>query len=145
MARHLRTLVRGQLIRRSKAETTPMHVKHDRSLASQVERPDVQLEHVFALPTVVPVEEEGLLDACPGMEILRAVRAIRQSRVLVRPWLGRPGRQPAILFCSGSPVWHTFEPKPAAIQYSAQFAMLGIRNRRQRDRSVARLLMYSRL
>ena len=55
MPRHLRAFVRGQFVRRAEAEPAAVHVEHHRALAGQARRPDVQLEHVLALPAVVPV------------------------------------------------------------------------------------------
>jgi len=44
-------------------KSSAMDIEHDGTLAGQAGRPDIQLEHVFALPTVVPVLQEGLLDS----------------------------------------------------------------------------------
>src|SRR5579863_3589124 len=65
MSCHLGAIVRGQLIGRTKAESAAMQVQHHRTLAAQARRPNVQLQHVLALPCVIPVEKKGLLDAGP--------------------------------------------------------------------------------
>src|SRR5580698_7067891 len=109
MARHLCALVRWQLVRRSEAESAPMHVEHHWTLACEARRPDVQLQHVLALPAVVPVEEKSLLDAGPCMQCLWAVCSVHQGWILVRPRRWRLGREPAILPGRSCAIWNTFE------------------------------------
>src|SRR5947209_5613045 len=58
-----------------------MRVQHHRTLAAQTESPNVQLEHVLALPSVIPVEKKGLLDTGPGVQGLRAIRPPRPELV----------------------------------------------------------------
>ncbi len=65
MPRHLRAFVRRQFVGRAEAETAAMKIDHHRTLAGQARRPDVQLEHVFALVAVVPILNERLLDRTP--------------------------------------------------------------------------------
>src|SRR5579863_1563597 len=109
MARHLCALVRRQLVRRPEAEPAPMHVEHHWTLACEARCPNVQLQHVLALPAVVPVKEERLLDAGPSMQILRTVCSVHQGRILVRPRRGRLGWKPAILSGRGCAIRNTLE------------------------------------
>src|SRR5436305_15051072 len=96
MPRHLGAVMRGQLIRRTKAEPAAMHVEHHRTLAAQAGCPYVQLQHVLALPSVIPVEKKGLLDAGPWVKRLRAIGAIDQSWILVSLGRWRFCRKPAV-------------------------------------------------
>src|SRR5579863_8839026 len=141
VTRHLCTLVRGQLVRRSETETTPMHVKHHRPLPCEARCPNVQLQHVLALPSVVPVKEERLLDAGPSMQILRTVCSVHQGRILVRPRRGRLGWKPAILSGRGCAIRNTFERKNTAIDKPAHLAVLRLCNRRARRGDIAGLLV----
>src|SRR5205807_7850790 len=86
-ARHLGAFMRRKLVGGAKAEAAPVHIKHHRTAARKAWRPDVQLEHVFADPAIIPVLQECLLNACPGVEGLRTIRAIDQGGALVSPWL----------------------------------------------------------
>src|SRR5271163_3952303 len=127
MTRHLCALVRWQLVRRSEAEPAPMHVEHHWTLARQARGPDVQLQHVLALPAVVPVEEKRLLDAGPGMQILWAVCSIHQGWILVRPRCGRLRRKPAILPGRSCTIRNALERQDTTIQKSAHLAILRLR------------------
>src|ERR1700761_2782433 len=73
---HLGPIMRRQLIGGAKAETTAMQVHHDRTLPAQARRPDIQLQHVFALPSVIPVEQKSLLNAGPGMQRLWTIGSV---------------------------------------------------------------------
>src|SRR5579863_9326870 len=141
ITRHLCALVRWQLVRRSETEPAPMHVKHHRPLPRQTRRPYVQLQHVLALPPVVPVKEERLLDSRPCMQVLWAVCSVHQGWILVRPRRGRLGREPAILSGRRCAIRNTFERQDTAIQKSAYLAILRLRDRRARRRDVAGLLV----
>ena len=66
MPRHLRALMRRQFVRGAEAEAAAVEIDHHGALAAQARRPDVELEHVFALPAVVPVLDEGLFEAVQG-------------------------------------------------------------------------------
>src|SRR5262249_31502862 len=114
-----------------------MHVEHHRALPRQARRPDVHLQHVLALPAVIPVEEKRLLYTRPRMQSLRAIRAVGQSRILILPWNWRLGWKPPILAGCGRSVGHTFERQYASIHESSHFAVLGLRNRRPRGRHVS--------
>ncbi len=142
--RHLRALMRGQFVRRTEAESSAVHVEHHRTLAGQARRPDVQLEHVLALPAVVPILDEGLLRARPGVQVLRAVRPIDQRRIFVRPRHGWLSGQPAVLAGRGLAVGNTLEGENTAVDKSAHFAVLRVGDRGARGRTVAGSLVGRR-
>src|SRR5689334_17349383 len=141
MPRHLRAFMRWEFVRRTKAEAAAMHVEHHRSFSGQARSPDVQFEHVFALPAVVPVEEESLLCARPCMQVLRAVCSIRQGWIFVGPRRGRFGGKPAVFSGCGLSVGYALESENAAVEKSAHFAVLRFGNRRTRSGAVARSLV----
>src|SRR5947208_16701310 len=122
MPRHLGAIMRGQLIGRTKAESAAVHVEHHRTLAGQAGRPNVQLKHVLALPSVIPVEKKGLLDAGRWVQGLRAIGAVDQSWILVSPARWRFCRKPAV-FCGGClSVRHAFEREGAVNRESSHLA-----------------------
>src|SRR4051794_14656123 len=139
--RHLRAFVRRQFIRGSEAVPSPVNVKHHRAPARQAGCPDVQLEHVLALPAIVPILNEGLLGTGPRVEVLRAVCTIHQRRIVVRPGSRRLGRKPAVRPCSRLAIGHTLERENSTIHESAHLAVLRPGNRRARRRAVTGFLM----
>ena len=143
MSCHLGAIMRGQLIRRTKAESAAMQVQHHGTLAAQARRPNVQLQHVLALPSVIPVEKKGLLDAGPWMQGLRAVGAIGQSWILVCPGRGRFCGQPAVFSGRRLAVRHAFERKHSVNQESAHLAILRFCNGGTRGGAVSGFLMRS--
>jgi hypothetical protein len=115
VSRHLRAFMRRQFVRGAEAVATAVEIDHHGALAAQGRRPDVELEHVLALPAVVPVLDEGLFDARPGMQGLRAVRAVDQRGIVICPRGRRFGGEPAILARGCLAVRDTFEGEDAAV------------------------------
>ena len=143
--RQLRAFMRGQLIGRAEAEATTMKIDHHRPLAAEAGGPDVQLEHVLAHITVVPIEQERGLDPLIVMQSLRTVSAIDQSRIFVVPGLRRLGRQPAAGAAGVLAVRHALESEDAAIEKAAHPAILSVGHRRARRGAISRLLVHSGL
>ena len=155
MPRHLRSFVRGQLIGRAEAETAAMKIDHHRTLAGEAGRPDVELEHVFALVAVVPILDERLFNrtphgvalallgegAIPAMQVLRAIRSVDQRGIFAVPGLGRFGRQPPVLAARVLAIGYSFEREDVAIHKTAHLAILRVRDRLARRGAVSRLLM----
>ncbi len=137
MTRHLRAILRGQLVRRAEAEAAAMDVEHDRTLAGEARRPDVHLEHVLALPAVRPLKQECLL-AHPVVQALGTVGAVDQCRVLAVPRRGRLRRQPPILAAGRGAVRHAFKREHAIVDVPAHLAVLRGRDRRTRRAARAR-------
>src|SRR5580700_8187550 len=105
-----------------------MDVEHHWASTGKARRPDVQLEHVFALPPIVPVLNERLLVSGPSVQILWTVRAVDQSWIFIVPWSRRFSWKPAILTCSGCAIRNAFEGENIARDKTAHFAILRIRN-----------------
>src|SRR5690606_8990789 len=145
MSRHLRAVLRRQFICGAEAESAAVEIDHHWALAAQARRPDVELEHVFALPTVVPILNERLLDGCPWMWVLRAVGAVNERRPLVLPRSGRLGGKPTILTRRCLPVRNTLEDEHTVVEVAAHFAVLCLGDRRSRRRDAAGAATNSRL
>ncbi len=145
MTRHLRALLRGQFIRRPKAISAAVEVHQHGALAGQARRPDVQLEHVLILVAVVPVLQECLLDCRPWMEILRAVCAVDQRGIFIRPGRRRLRRQPAVFAGCVLPVGNALECEDSSIQKSPDGSVLRFGDGRTRRRAISRLLVYAGL
>src|SRR5271157_1259765 len=133
--------MRGQFIRRPEKEPAAMDIEHDRALACQARRPDVQLQHVLALVAVVPVLKERLLDARPVMEILRTVPAVNQSWILILPGFRRLGRQPAVLAACVLTVWNTFKGEHTSIHKTPNLTVLCVRDCSAGRRTVSGFLV----
>ena len=143
MPGHLCAIMRGQLIRRTKAESAAVHVEHHRAFAAQAGRPNVQLQHVLALPSVIPVEKKGLLDAGPWVQGLRAVGAVDQSWLLAGPGRGCLRRKPAVFAGGCLAVRHAFEREGSVNQESSHLAILRFRDGGTRGGAVSGFLVRS--
>src|SRR4029078_3373670 len=132
------TLVRRQLVRRPEAESSAVHVEHDRTPSGQARRPDVQLEHVLTLPAIIPILNESLLRARPGVQVLRAICSINKRWIFVSPWCGRLGRKPPILSGGRLPVGNPLECDNTPVDKSAHLPGPGIGHCRARGRADAR-------
>src|SRR5665213_2389994 len=141
MTRDLRAFMRGQFVRGAKLESAAVDIEHDGPLAAQARRPDVQLQHVFALPAVIPVLDECLLIAGPVVQSLRAICTINKSRILILPRHRRLCRQPAILAARVLSVRNALEGKHASIQVPANFSILRVGNSTARSGTSSRLLL----
>src|SRR5581483_6055182 len=141
MARHLRTLVRGKLIRRAKAESASMEVHHDGAAAGEARRPNVQLEHIFTHVTIVPVLQERLLYCGVVVKILGAIGAIDQRRIFIFPRLGRLRRQPPVFSAGVLSIWNALEGEHASIDVAPYFAVLRAGDGRARRCAVSGLLV----
>ena len=144
MSRHLRAFMRRQFVRGAETVAAAVEIDHHRALAAQGRRPDVELEHVLALPTVVPILDERLFDARPRMQGLRAVRAVDQRGILIRPRSRRFRGKPAILTRGCLTVRNSFEGEDAAVEIAAHFAVLRLRDCGTRRRQISGALMSSR-
>src|ERR1017187_271392 len=141
VTRNLHALVRRKLVGGAEGETASVDVKHYGTLAGKARRPDVQLQHVLTLPAVVPILDEGLLRACPGVQVLRAVGPIHQRGELVRPRFEWLRREPAVLAGCGLAIGYALEGENTAVEESAHLAVLRVGYRRAGGRDVAGLLM----
>src|ERR1017187_1450972 len=141
VTRHLRALVRRKFVGGAEGETASVDVKHYGTLAGKARRPDVQLQHVLTLPAVVPILDEGLLRACPGVQVLRAVGPIHQRGELVRPRLEWLGREPGVLAGCGLAIGYALEGENTAVEQSAYLVVLGVCYRLAWGRFVPGLLM----
>src|SRR6185312_4877544 len=118
-----------------------MQVHHHGTLAAQARRPDVQLEHVLALPAIVPIKKKSLLSGRPWMQVLRTIGAVGKRRKFVSPRRGRLSRKPSVLASRGLAVGNALEGENAPIEESAHFAILRLCNRRTRSGAVPGLLV----
>ena len=124
--RHLRPVLRRELVRGPEREAAAVDVEQHGTLAGQARRPDVHLEHVLALPAVGPLLEERLL-ARPVVQALRAVGPVGQRRKLTVPRLGRLGRKPAVLAAGVRAVRHALEREDPVFHVAAHLAVSCVR------------------
>ena len=138
---HLCAFMRGQFIGRSKAVASAVHVEHHGPAARKGGRPDVQAKHVFALPSVVPILEEGLFRAGPRMQVLGAVCPVDQGGKLILPGRRRLCGKPAVLSGCGLAIGNALKGENAAIQKAAYLAVLRFGDRGAGRGAVAGPLM----
>src|SRR5665213_15693 len=144
MTRHLCAFMRRQFVRRSKFEPAAVYIKHHRTAAAQARCPDVQLQHVLALPAIIPILQKRLLFACPVMQMLRAVSSVYQGRVFVFPRHWRLWRKKAIFAAGVLSERNSLECENIAIQVAPHRAVLRLRDGAARRAASSRLLVCSR-
>ncbi len=134
---HLRPVLRGELVGRAEEVAAAMQVDHHRTLAAQAGRPDVQLQHVLALPSVGPLLEERLL-ARPVVQALRAVGSVGQGGILAVPRRGRLGRKPAVLAPRVRPIRDALEREDAVLDVATHLPVLRLGHRGARGGAAPR-------
>src|SRR5512146_2562142 len=145
MPSHLCAFVRRQFIGRAEFESAPVDVEHYRATASQARRPDVQLEHVLALPAVIPILQKCLLDSSPIVQMLRTIGAVNQGRVFILPRRGRLRRQETIFAACVCAVRNSLERKDISRHVATHRTILCFRDRGAWGAATARLLMSTGL
>ena len=120
-----------------------MNVEHDGPAAGERRRPDIQLEHVLALPAVVPVLKEHLLLAMPVVQALRTIGSVDERGVLPVPGNGRLGGQPAIFPTGVLTVGNALEGEDIAGHEATHFAVFRMGHRGGWRRTKRRLLLVN--
>ena len=133
--RHLRPIMRREFIGGAERETAAVEIDHDRTIAGQRRRPDIQLEHVLADETIGPLLKERVFDGVEIVERLRTVRAIGDGVAGLGPALGRLGRQPAVLAASVGTVRNALEDVDVVLNIAANRAVLRSNGRVLRRRA----------